>query len=87
MKKLHIIIFIVISAINIKAQQRYSANQTVYDLGLISTHDPFIANRNAAQLMQIKDYQVGLNIDLSEPIGSIISVCGPIQHNLAIGIA
>ena len=86
MKKLFIALVIIGLQINGYAQDRYSAYQSVYDLGLISLADPFLANRNSALLLGMRQYQVGFNIAFKQPMQTMISVSGPIQHNLGIGI-
>jgi len=86
MKRLFISLVIIGLQLNGYSQDRYSAYQSVYDLGLISLTDPFLANRNSALLLGMRQYQVGFNINFKQPMQTSISVSGPIHHNLAIGI-
>ncbi len=84
MKKLFTTVITLCLINNLSAQETYTAFQSRYDLGLVCYDDPFVANRNSALLLKMRQYQIGLNFKLTKPTGSIISIMLPLQYNLAL---
>lgn len=87
MKKIVVILILLTFSVRGFPQENFSANQLVYDHGLLSTDKPFFGNQNGALLPFIQHYQVAANWNFQTPGYLSVSIVGPLHLAAGVGIS